>query len=108
MRWTLLSTALVGLLLLAGDRERPAAAALPRIELAGGSLSLRSAPAGQAIFTADNLGPGHSTGGTVSVSNTGTLWGALRLSQTDVTDTPGHAGSALSERLDLLVREMTS
>ncbi|MEA2330867.1 MAG: hypothetical protein QOH58_1005 [Thermoleophilaceae bacterium] len=110
MRWTLAGAAAVGLLLLLHGSGGPAGQgqALARVELAEGTLSLRSSIEGQAIFSADNIGPGHSASGTISVWNAGSLWGALSLSATDVVDTPGPGGGVLSQRLGLVVRDVTA
>jgi hypothetical protein len=106
VRWTLLAAALVGVSLLAAE-GRPGAAA-PRVELVDGTLSLQNSLDGQAVFSAENIGPGDSAVGSVTVSNAGTVAGALTLSQSASSDTPGPGGAPLSERLDLVVRDATS
>ena len=98
MRWTLLAAAAVAVLSLSGGSGGGAG---PRVELVAGSLSLVNSLEGQAVFSTDNLGPGHSAGGTVTVANTGTLPGALSLAQSAPT------GSALAGQLRLAVRDLT-
>jgi hypothetical protein len=108
VRWTLLAAALVAVLLLwSGDRG-PSGLAVPHIELVDGSLSLHNSLEGRAVFTAEDVAPGDTTSGTVSVSNAGTLAGELKLLQSDPTDWPGPAGGLLSQRLELLLEDVTS
>jgi hypothetical protein len=78
-----------------------------RLTASGGSLALSSSRDGSAIFTAAHMAPGHAASGTVTIRNTGTLWGALRLSASGLTDVPGAGGGFLSGRLRLTVREVT-
>jgi hypothetical protein len=78
-----------------------------RLVAATGSLSLTSSPGG-AIFSADDIAPGDVTHGTATVSNTGTLWGSLRLSAHDLVDAPGPGGGVLSGRLHVTVRDVTA
>ena len=98
MRLMLVTAALVGVLSLSGGSG---SAAGPRVELVAGTLAIQNSLDGQAIFSADNLGPGHAAIGTVTVSNTGTLTGALSLSQSAPT------GAALAHQLQLVVRDLT-
>lgn len=103
MRWTLLLIALVaGLASLPGAGTREAAS--PGIELVQGELSLQSSLEGQPLFTADNVGPGDSASGTVTLSNVGTLTGSLSLAAGGVSDT----GGALSGQLQLRVEDLSA
>jgi hypothetical protein len=76
VRWALLATALVLLV--------PA----PSAQLASGTLSLTNSRAGGPIFNATNLAPGQATRGTVSVANSGSLPGVLRISQSPAVASP--------------------
>jgi hypothetical protein len=94
VRPTLIAAALVAALLSVGG---PGEA----IELADGELLLEDSLEGQPVFSADNIGPGDSTSGNVTLSNAGTLAGQLSLSQSST------AGSALAEQLELVVQDVT-
>jgi hypothetical protein len=78
------------------------------IEAVDGTLSLANDREGSAILTAQNLAPGETAGGAVVLTNTGTLPGALELSQTNLTDTLGPAGGQLSQGLRLTIRDVVS
>jgi hypothetical protein len=107
MRLTLLlAAALTALLLLAGGRG-PGGAAVGRLQLVEGSLSLKNSLDGEAVFSAEDIAPGDSTAGTVTVSNAGSLTGDLTLTGSEPVDTPGPGGGALSERLGLVVQDVT-
>jgi Ca2+-binding RTX toxin-like protein len=73
--------------------------------VASGALSLSNSGEGGAIFTASNLGPGHSTEGSVTITNTGSAPGSLTLSASELSDSPGTYGGTLSEVLDLSIAE---
>jgi hypothetical protein len=79
-----------------------------RVELVGGTLAMSNAGEGGAIVTAAGMAPGDSRAGDVTISNTGDLAGAYSLSQSNLTDTPGPAGGALSSGLDVLVQDVTN
>ena len=78
------------------------------IKAVGGTLSLANNREGSAILTARDLAPGETAGGDVALTNTGTLAGALELSQTDLTDTLGPAGGQLSQALQLTIRNVVT
>jgi Ca2+-binding RTX toxin-like protein len=81
-------------------------AAGPQTRLvASGALSLSNSGEGSAIFTASNLGPGHSTEGSVTITNTGSATGSLTLSASELSDSPGTFGGTLSAVLDLSIAE---
>lgn len=73
---------------------------------ASGSISLSNSSEDAAIFTLANLGPGDSGQGEVTIGNTGSAPGALRLSSLDLSDIPGRFGGALSGRLALHIVEL--
>lgn len=78
------------------------------IKAVDGTLSLANNREGSAILTARDLAPGETAGGDVALTNTGTLAGALELSQTDLTDTLGPAGGQLSQALQLTIRNVVT
>src|SRR5688500_6740679 len=98
--------ALAGLAALSGPA--PHGAAEPRVELVDGTLSLQNSLDGQAVFTAEDVGPGDSATGTVTLSNAGTLAGDLSLAASDMSDTPGPGGGPLSAQLRLSVRDVSA
>ncbi len=84
------------------------AAAAPRVQAAAsGSMALASSAQEGAIFTLANLGPGDTGAGEVTISNTGTLPGALALAAADLTDARGRYGGRLSERLRLRLLDVS-
>jgi spore coat-associated protein N len=82
----------------------------PRAEarLASGTLSLSNSLNGAAVLTAQNLKPGDSRTGQVTVTNTGTLDGAFSLAQTNLVDTPGPFGGRLSDGMQLSVEQISA
>jgi hypothetical protein len=87
--------------------QKPEPAAPPRAEIAAasGALSLGNSLDGSAILTVGSLAPGDTAAGQVVLSNTGTLSGDLELTQAELDDSPGPAGGALSQALQLTIRE---
>jgi Ca2+-binding RTX toxin-like protein len=75
--------------------------------LLGGSLSESNSHDGQAIFSADGLAPGDSASGTVTIGNTGTVAGALRLAPVDLIDTEGSHAGVLSNVLEMQIEDVT-
>ncbi len=113
MRWlyvTVAGAAAVAALVLVNKGEAPKRTANPRaiVKSASGSFTQSNSRAGMPIFTASNVGPGNSASGEVTIANTGTLKGYFYLSQSQLTDTVGPGGGALSNRLRLTVRDVTS
>jgi hypothetical protein len=104
-----MSLAAVGLALAAGLASRPAPQpAEARMELVAGTLSMSNSRDGAAILTAAGMAPGVSRVGDVTIANTGDLAGTFSLSKSNLGDTPGPAGGALSAALDLLVQDVTN
>jgi hypothetical protein len=60
------------------------------------------------IFRASNVGPGTLLEGAVTIANTGTGTGYFALSKADLKDVPGPGGGALSQKLQLEIRDVTS
>ena len=73
-----------------------------------GSLEHTNSRDGMPIFTASNVGPGTLVEGGVTIANTGTGSGYFVLSKADLTDVPGPNGGALSQKLQLEIRDVTS
>ena len=89
--------ALLGLLAL-GLAFAPPGEGAPKLQLAsaGGALSLSNSKEGAAIFRADSMRPGEEASGSVTITNTGTVTGALTLAP----DAPaGHAGHGRRQAL---------
>lgn len=82
----------------------------PRLTLASadGGFSLANSRGGGAIFSASGIGPGEIVSGSVRISNTGGLPGAVTLSDSNIVDTPGPGGGSLSDRLLLRVTDDTA
>ena len=89
----------------AGSAEHENARAV--ISQATGELKVTNSRNGQAIFQASGLAPGRSVTGTVQLANTGSLAGALTLSQLDVLDQPGVNGGRLSDAVQLNIQDIT-
>lgn len=79
-----------------------------RVELtrAAGTLSLANSKDGAAIFAAANMRPGQQAGGSVTVTNKGTLPAALTLSP-GARSAAGAADRLLESRLKLVVFDVT-
>ncbi len=105
----LVLNALLGLLAL-GLAFAPPGEGAPNLQLASasGALSLTNSKEGSAIFRAAAMRPGEEASGSVTITNTGTVTGALSLTPAAPTDTPGTGGGRLSSRLSLLVIDVTT
>jgi hypothetical protein len=88
--------------------EKPARADLELASGPGGSLALSNDKEGAAILSLDGMRPGDSVTDTVALGNTGTLDGDLSLATSNLVDTPGGGGGALSGELDLRIRDVTN
>ena len=78
-----------------------------RIE-SGGAFGLADPHDGMAVFTATDLGPGDSARGTMEISNEGSEPVVVTLAQHSPLDTPGTGGGVLSQRLRLIVEDLSS
>jgi hypothetical protein len=92
----------VGILAGTGGRHAPRAES----KLAAGVLSQSNSKAGSAILNANNLAPGDTSSGTVTITNTGTLAGQFELDKSGLSDVAGPGGGALSGALDLQVQDL--
>jgi len=113
MRWrtprSALMVALVGLAMaLQFDVGRPSPpAADAMVVAADGDLDLRNSSDGMPILNASGLGPGDTASGQVTVSNAGTGHGQFSLKRLALSGSPGAGGGALSDKLQLVVSDVT-
>lgn len=85
------------------------AAATPQLRAtAEGSMALTDSRGEGAIFDLENIAPGVTGAGEVTITNSGTAPGALTLASTGLSDDPGRYGGTLSQRLVLRVEDITS
>jgi hypothetical protein len=87
---------------------QPSRAELELTSGPGDSLTLSNDKDGAAILNLGGMRPGDSVTDTVTLGNTGTLSGDLSLSTSNLLDTPGAGGGALSGELDLVIRDVTN
>jgi hypothetical protein len=73
----------------------------------GDTLTLSNDKEGAAVLSLGGMRPGDSVTDTVTLGNTGTLPGQLSLATSNLVDTPGPGGGALSDTLDLRIRDVT-
>lgn len=87
----------------------PGGDAAARFELsaASGAVHIANSRAGQAVFSATGARPGQTVGGTVTIGNDGDARGKFALAVTGVTENAGPHGGLLSERLRLVVVDVT-
>jgi spore coat-associated protein N len=104
----LVLNAFLGLVAL-GLAFAPAGEGAPQLRLASasGALSLSNSKEGAAIFQADGMRPGQQASGSVTITNTGTANAALTLQPEAAAETAGSGGGTLSNKLELLVIDVT-
>ncbi|MEK6230129.1 MAG: hypothetical protein AABM31_12500 [Actinomycetota bacterium] len=91
-----------------GDARPAPPVAESVVVAADGDLDLQNSLGDAPVLSASGLGPGDSATGQVTVTNLGTGSGALSLERQTLTDTPGAGGGNLSERLQLVVHDVTN
>lgn len=102
-----LAALMIGAALLYAAGEWQPAAATPQLEAsAAGSLELTNSRAEGAILDLDNLAPGITGQGEVTIGNAGTAPGTLALTAADLGDSPGRYGGTLSDRLLLRIEQL--
>jgi Ca2+-binding RTX toxin-like protein len=74
---------------------------------ARGALSISNSKAGHAILRGTAMRPGSSVSGTVTIANSGDGDGLFELSSSNLVDVPGTGRGRLSERLRLLVEDIS-
>jgi hypothetical protein len=87
--------------------QQPSRAQLQLASGPGGSLTLSNDKEAAAVLSLGGMRPGDSVTDTVTLGNTGTLDGDLSLATSNLVDTPGSGGGALSGKLDLRIRDVT-
>jgi hypothetical protein len=88
--------------------SQPSRAELQLTSGPGDSLTLSNGKEGAAVLNLGGMRPGDSVTDTVTLGNTGTVPGDLSLSTSNLLDTPGAGGGALSGELDLVIRDITN
>jgi hypothetical protein len=96
------------LAVLSGGQKPSRAADLELAAGPGGSLTLSNDKESAAILSLGGMRPGDLVTDTVTLGNTGTLPGDLSLATSNLVDTPGAGGGALSSKLDLRIRDVTA
>ncbi len=94
----------IGLAVAAPGGHRLASA---EIQNAGGAVSISNSRAGQAVFSALDMRPGEGVSGTLRIGNDGDVAGNFAVRPSAVDDTPGPNGGLLSERIDLVLFDVT-
>jgi len=87
------------------DRQRDVAQT--RLLSASGALGISNSSEGQAVFSASGVRPGQQVGGTVRIGNSGTAAGSFSMRLDALDETPGTYGGVLSERLALVLLDIT-
>jgi hypothetical protein len=87
-----------------GDRHDRARAEL---QAASGSVRITNSREGQAVFAAAAMRPGEGVNGTVRIGNGGDEDGRFAVRPSGLADTPGPNGGLLSERVELVVFDVT-
>jgi hypothetical protein len=83
-------------------------AAAPATAFAAGAFTQSNSRDGSAILGAAAMRPGDIVSGDVTITNTGDLAGAFRLSSQVVTEQPGAGGGQLRDRLLLQIFDVTN
>lgn len=94
----------IGLAVAAPGGHRLASA---EIQDAGGAVSISNSRAGQAVFSALDMRPGEGVSGTLQIGNDGDVAGTFAVRPSAVDDTPGPNGGLLSERIELVLFDVT-
>src|SRR5262245_16227376 len=95
------------LAVLSTSSKAPALGGLELTAGPGGTLTLSNSKEGAAILSLGGMRPGDSVTDTVTLGNTGTIPGDLTLATSNLVDTPGSGGGALSGELDLRIQDVT-
>lgn len=88
---------------LGGDTELARA----QLQAASGAVSIANSRSGQAVFGAAAMRPGEGVSGTVRIGNDGEVAGRFSVRGAGVNDTAGPYGGRLSERVDLVLFDVT-
>jgi hypothetical protein len=90
--------------LLGGDPELARA----QIQAASGAVSIANSRDGQAVFSAGAMRPGEGVSGTVTIGNDGDRPGRFGVKAAGVQDVTGPGGGKLSERVELVLFDVTN
>ena len=77
------------------------------LQAASGTVHITNSREGQAVFTAAAMRPGEGVSGTVRIGNDGTEPGRFAVKPAGLADTPGPNGGRLSERVELVLFDVT-
>ena len=86
------------------DRELARA----EVQAVSGAVSIANSRAGQAVFNASAMRPGEGVSGTVTIGNDGDRPGRFAVQAAGVQDVLGPYGGRLSERVELVVFDVTN
>jgi hypothetical protein len=87
-----------------GGGQRLASA---QIQAASGAVTISNSRAGQAVFDAPSMRPGQGVSGTLTIGNHGDVAGDFAVRPTGLHDTPGEYGGVLSQRIELVLFDVT-
>ena len=90
--------------LIGGDPELARA----QIQAASGAVSIANSRAGQAVLSAGAMRPGEGVSGTVTIGNDGDRPGRFGVRAAGVQDVTGPGGGKLSERVELVLFDVTN
>jgi hypothetical protein len=78
------------------------------VQAASGAVTIANSRAGQALFSAAAMRPGEGVSGTVTIGNHGDAEGRFAVQAAGVQDVPGAGGGRLSERVQLVLFDVTN
>ena len=87
-----------------GGGQRLASA---QIQSASGAVTISNSRAGQAVFDAQAMRPGQGVSGTLTIGNEGDVAGDFAVRPSGLHDTPGPNGGLLSQRVELVLFDVT-
>jgi len=97
----------VGAVALAVAAPSRGGVATVELEQASGAVSIANSRAGQALFGAAAMRPGEGVSGTVTIGNDGDVAGRFGVRASGVADTPGPDGGLLSQRVELVLFDVS-
>jgi hypothetical protein len=100
-----MAVAAIGLALASPGRDERLAAV--ELERASGAVSIANSMDAQALFAAEAMRPGQGVSGTVTIGNAGDVAGTFTVQAAGVQDTPGAFAGKLSERVELVLFDVT-
>jgi spore coat-associated protein N len=100
-----MALAAIGLAVAAPGRGDDAARA--SLQSASGAVSISNSRAGSSVFSAGQMRPGEGVSGTVTIGNSGDVAGQFTVGALGVQDVPGPNLGKLSERVQLVLFDVT-